>query len=298
MTCDVCSAEFVESDLIDIEGRQVCGSCKPLVVQQLKEGCLPPPPSLPMGDHPVENGGEPLRFGSLMVLSWKMLWEDWRAILGITLLAAIPVNVLLEWTAPLSPGDELVAREFVRMVKMSSLLETLIGVVASLGIAYVVSERVEGRRAGFWTALKHALSRWLPAIGTGLMESIIVGFLTLLFIVPGIIWFVFYTFSICVVSLRDRSGTHALYYSKMMVKGRWGAVAWRVAGLTFLPIGATFFVGVAFAFAPEEPLLSLLSDILTDLLFAYLVVGVVVLFLNLEAVERKKQAATSALPGN
>ncbi|GEM_PF-1193494 len=297
MNCDVCSVELAESDLIDIEGRQVCGSCKPLVVQQLKEGCLPPP-LLPLGDHPVENGGEPLRFGSLMVLTWKMLWQDWRAILGITLLAAIPVNVLLELAAPISPGDELVAREFVRMVKMSSLLETVIGVVASLGIAYVISERVEGRCAGFGAALKHALSRWLPAIGTGLLESIIVGFLTLLLIVPGIIWFVFYTFSICVVSLRDRSGSRALSYSKQLVAGRWGAVAWRVAGLTFLPIGATVFVGIASAFAPDEPLLSLLSDILADLLFAYLVVGVVVLFLNLEAVERKKQATASALPEN
>lgn len=298
MKCGVCSAELAESDLIHIEGRQVCGSCKPLVVQQLKEGCLPPPPPLPSAEHPVENGGELLRFGSLMVLSWKMLWQDWRAILGITVLTAIPVNVLLQLAAPISSGEELVAREFVRLVKMGTLLETLIGVVASLGIAYVISERVEGRRTGFGAALRHALSRWLPAMGTGLLESIIVGFLTLLLIVPGIIWFVFYTFSICVVSLRDRSGTRALYYSKMMVQGRWWAVAGRVLGLTFLPMGATFFIGVGFAFAPDEPLLSLLSDILTDLLFAYLVVGVVVLFLNLEAVERKKETAGCAVLTN
>lgn len=296
MRCDVCAAELAASDLITIEERQVCASCKPTIVQQLLEGCLP---TVPAGVHPVENNGELLPFGGLVAVSWKLFRQDWFAILALALLTSVPVNLLLEVLTPSPMADgESVGLEFVRVMKMSSLLETVIGVVSSLGTAFIVSERVAGRRASFGAAIGHALKRWLPGIGTGLLESIIVGCLLLLLVVPGIIWFFFYTFSTCAVALRQRSGTSALAYSKSLVQGRWWAVTTRVLVLTIPPMSAAFVIGLGVAFAPDEPIFSVLSGICTDLFFAYVIVGVVALFLNLEAIERKQAAAAAVLPGN
>ena len=64
------------------------------------------------------------------------------------------------------------------------------------------------------------------AILTGLLAMLIVFGLTLLLIVPGVIWVIYYSFFLFVVALRGLSGKPALDYSKAIVKGQW----WRVFG--------------------------------------------------------------------
>jgi hypothetical protein len=171
----------------------------------------------------------------------------------------------------------------------------LIGVVAVLGIAWVVSERVEGRTPSFVGALKKALPRWLPAIGTNLLMGLTVGFLTLLLIVPGIIYAGYYAFAIYAVALRGCGGNQALDYSKALVKGRWWRVVGKTAGLFLPALIPMVMVAVPMAFAPESRFLTILTETLNDVFLAYFSVGATLFFLNLDAMERKTPPGATPL---
>jgi len=285
MTCDVCGQPARDEELIQINDRWICASCKPLFLQQLTEGTLPPP-AFPLPD---EFDERILDYFVLVKLSARLVWRDWAPILGLSLLAAVPVNLFLlaigvfEGESPISVAQQYWA---------TGLLEVLIAVVASLGIAKVVSERMEGRQIGFGGGLEHALRRWLPGIGTGLLGNLIAGFLLLLLIVPGLIWLGYYSFTSPIVSLRGCAGSTALDYSKALVRGRW----WAVVGRIFV-LGAIVFVimvpiQVAVALAPPWPSLSFAAAVLGDLCYIPATVGTTVLFLNLDAMQRRSPDRT------
>ena len=50
----------------------------------------------------------------------------------------------------------------------------------------------------------------------------------ILLVIPGIIFSIWFAFSTHAVILDNKKGTQALSYSKQLVRGRWGAVLWRL----------------------------------------------------------------------
>jgi len=289
MHCGLCGQTAREDEVIHLEGRWICAACKPAFVQQLREGCLVPvAPPLPDGfdEHP-------LAFGDLVAASWRLLLRDWVPIGILTLLVAVPINLVVVLT---EPGDDASWREFGGHFRTLQLLELFIGFFASLGIAKIVSERLEGRAMGVGGALRHAFRRWLPGIGTNLVGSIIIVLLLFLLIVPGIIWAGYYSFSTAIVSLRDRAGMRALDYSKSLVRGRWWAVMWRLIGLVGLSMLPMIVLEVAIAFAPESAALSYTSYLAADLFYTFVSVGSTVLFLNLEAIQRRTSEPVGPAP--
>ncbi len=279
-TCQVCGAETADDDVITLEGRRVCAACKPRVLQQIKEGSLDPLPF-----PPIELAERELGIQALIAVSWKIVCRDWRAILALELLVAIPGNWILSF---FDPGENGGLYEYGSYFRVAQAVETLIGVVAALGIAQIVNARVQGRSLSFGAALFHAVRRWLPGIGTNFLASLCIGLLLLLLIVPGVIYLVAYAFVIPVVALRETSGTRALAYSKTLVQGRWWRVAGRLFGLFLVPATGIFLVGMALSFAPESRALSFTTETVNDLFFAFMRVGTAVLFLNLDAVVRRE----------
>lgn len=117
-------------------------------------------------------------------------------------------------------------------------------------------------------------------VQTGLVGGIIVALLSLLLIIPGIIWLVYYSFIFYVAALRNLAGKRALDYSKSLVEGQW----WRVAGITLL-IGffnfvAIMVVSIPFAIISVNPFFTILPNTLANIVTAYFTVTLVVFFLN------------------
>jgi hypothetical protein len=280
MNCDACGLPVREDEAIQFEGRWICAACKPTFVQQLKEGVL-----APVGE-PLPDGfeGRTLGMGELIALSWRVVCKDWVAIAGIVLLVAVPINFFLTM---MDPGEEPSMHDVGRSFRLQTTLETLVGVLSSLGIAKIVSGRLQGKKVGFLDALLHAVSRWLPAAGTGIIEGFILVFMFLLLIVPGIMWAGYYTFSIPIVSLRACAGKTALDYSKALVKGRWWGVIGRVLGLSLLSMIPVIVIEVGIEVAPKSEVLTYASAVFSDLCFAFTSVGTAVLFLNLDAIHRR-----------
>jgi hypothetical protein len=253
--------------MIVLDGQRVCATCKPVAIQRLKEGV------------PVRPEGRVMSVGEFLTASWRAFCADWRTISLLALLVAIPKSAIL---LPVDPGTQPSVLEFIRYMNIAQLVEILMGIFSGLGIARIVDERLQGRSTSLRGALAHAFHRWRSGVWTGFLSSMITGVLLLAFIIPGIIWLGYYTFSTSVVSLRDRSGKSALDDSKALVKGRWWTVVGRIAVIGVPTIMAGAALGMTSSFAPELRFLSFASWVISDALFAFASVATTVLFLNLE----------------
>lgn len=117
------------------------------------------------------------------------------------------------------------------------ILGFLFGLIESMAYAVIA----EGGRSGILVTWLEALrkgGRFLaPCLWANLLSGLIIFGMTLLLIVPGIVWAVYYSFVTFLVVLKGRRGGDALAASKALVKGDW----WRVFGVYFV-IGITVTV--------------------------------------------------------
>jgi hypothetical protein len=273
MTCDVCRSVVEKDDVIEIGGRVVCAVCKPRLVRQLAEGVA-------ASDLQLLSENE-LSVGSILALTWTMFRRDWGKILTLTIVIAIVMHFL---ALPFEAGEAATLREMARSFRMYMLIEIVIGVVGRLGIAWIVQERIAGREVSFGGAFKHAMNRWGAGAWTEFVANFVIGLMTLAFIVPGVIWLVFYSFTTCAVSLRSCAGDSALRYSKRLVRGRWWRVAGRMLALFAISAVLPIVAGALMVFLPENDGISLVVDLVTEVPFAFFATGVVVVFSNLDAV--------------
>ena len=179
--------------------------------------------------------------------------------------------------------------------KFSQALDRVFGCVAVVAAVLASGHVLAGLPVSPRHAFRGAVSRWWPMIWTGLLAGLVLLGLTLLLIVPGIIWFVYYAFLVPVVAF-GLTGTEALAESKRLVKGNW----WRTAGCGFV-IGLVGFALMApglilqtvyYAFLAsdswEPTLLDKIVDYLTsvyiDIAYLFIPVATAVFFLNRRSV--------------
>ncbi|MCE9609737.1 MAG: hypothetical protein K8R23_05965 [Chthoniobacter sp.] len=198
--CTICHDSFPLAQIFTLDGRAVCAGCKPAVLARVLSG-------EPAPLEPVALDARVMGFWETVGIGWKVIRTEWLNLLILGLIVAVPLNWLLE-QVPL-PDDESM-QTTMRAWRLQQLGQTVIGVLATLGTAYIAKERLEGRRATLSGALRHAVGRWLSAIGTAWLEGIYLTVLMLLLIVPGVIFAGYYVFTMIAVSLRGCGGTRAL----------------------------------------------------------------------------------------
>jgi ABC-type Fe3+ transport system permease subunit len=214
--------------------------------------------------------------------------ENFNAILYIILIIYIPINIVLA-LIPVEDYTEL--NTYLRVFQM---LEGLIGIIATMAIAFIVKHHVEGKKIGHKEALKESMQKWLAALGTSIIMGIFLFLLALLLIIPAIIFYVYWIFAIYVVLFYNKVGKKALDYSKEIVKGRW----WTVFGysLIFSIIGflLAFMIGLFEAFIPSSldmyskfTFLIIIYTVI-DIVLAYMTVVLTIFFLNFDATKKKE----------
>ena len=175
-----------------------------------------------------------------------------------------------------------------------TLATSLFAPIASVAIAYVVERTIQGQDVAWGDALRHGLSRWPSIFGTSFVAGLILLGLTLLLIIPGVIWSVYYAFYIYVVALRDIGGKEALDYSKNLVEGQW----WRVAGIwlviTAVLYGVTLIVALPFVIVASVSGIQILVNVagaINSVAAALFTVIMVVWFLNIDYLKNAVPAA-------
>jgi len=234
-----------------------------------------------------------LGISGILSESWRLFKENFWLIAIIIFVVYVPVNIILY----LVPADSMIDQGLrgIRMyVRIIQILEGLIGIIATMAIAYLIKVRLDNKKISSWTALKEAVFKWPAAFLTSFVTGISLLFLFLLLIVPGIIFAVYWMFVLYVVILKDETAFDAMSYSKSLVKGRW----WKTLGysivfgllglivslfLGFILGGIAYFLPANIFGAGIDVILTTFTDVIT----AFFSVVFVVFFLNFDATKKK-----------
>ena len=218
--------------------------------------------------------------GEIVASGWDLYCLHLKRILLIFLVVYVPINIGLSFIPAAEWAETYGALGRNMHMAIIQLSEFFVGVLATMALAKLIEESLYGHTITWLQALRHAVSRWGAAIGTGLLAMLIVFGLALLLIVPGVIWMIYYSFFIFAVALRDLSGKPALDYSKALVQGQW----WRVFGyllvIQLLAVLAAMVVTAPFQVLPEHWLLNILANTLSDLVAPLFLTMAIVFFLN------------------
>ncbi len=224
-----------------------------------------------------------LSIPEMLAHSWKLFKGNFKLVLFVTLLVYVPINIIIEFI----PFDSLIQKDPIAGIKLYlraiQFLESFIGILATLAVAFAIKSRLSGRKVDFKASMKKAVSRWLPAIGTGILMRVFLLGLFLLLIVPGVIYSIYWTFALYAVVLHDKTWKAALDYSKSVVKGRW----WKVFGYSLVFVIISSLVVIVFAiptwFLPDDFLLNILSTTLIDVVASFFIVLGAVFFINFDS---------------
>ncbi|HEX9503663.1 MAG TPA: hypothetical protein VF974_05070 [Patescibacteria group bacterium] len=131
---------------------------------------------------------------------------------------------------------------------------------------------------GFKESFKIAKGKVVSYLITSLIAGLIVFLGFIIFIVPGIIFIVWYGFAAIVVVAEGLRGMAALRQSKSYVKGRWGAVAWRLAA----PILGLFLLQIIIALVFDRQIGGIIRLIVSFLAIPFLIAYHYLLYKNLK----------------
>lgn len=185
------------------------------------------------------------------------------------------------------------------MLLAAGAVGILLYFIQLMAIARMAEGASTGAHVSLGAALKTSFSRLPVGLLTGLLAALIIFGLTILLIVPGIIWSVFYTFIFIAVALRGKAGKSALAYSKALVSKNW----WRVMLMLSVLLLAVAVVSVAVNFVsslalqafPERQFFGFIPFFIQQLINAFSYVTYTVFFLKLESLKGLRQV-TIGLP--
>ncbi len=109
---------------------------------------------------------------------------------------------------------------------------------------------------GFWQELKAAKSVFLASVLVTIMLGAVAFAGTLLFVIPGIVFTLWYYFSVYGVMIDGQKPMAAFKTSKALVAGRFGAVLWRLTAPAAL-YAFIFYLGTWAIITPGQYFLSL-----------------------------------------
>ena len=238
--------------------------------------------------------------------SCRLFKENFWLIIIVTLLFAISIQILLAFFPYATPASGQRIPQFENFNEfrtyilsegaqtdleeaMHGIMRSLIGIIGlicdmmvKMAIVFLLKSRLDGISVDLKGMVKKSLSRCLPAIGTSILKTICLIGLFLLFIIPGIVYAVYWLFALYAVVLHDKVWKDALDYSKNTVKGKW----WKVCGYTcffvFLWIIAVVPINLVLGFLPRNLLFNIFSSSVMAVLSAFLTVILSVFFINLD----------------
>ena len=220
--------------------------------------------------------------GEILSESWKQFTENFQLILSITLIIYIPINILLSLALLQDSNNYLIVNQ---------LFGGFVGIIATMAIAFIIQNKIDGKTIGIGDALKKSFSRWGVAIGTDVIFTIFVSGLTLLFIIPGAIFLIYWKFTPLVVILNGKFGIDALRYSKQIVKGRWWTVAWYSFVFLVLMVIVGIIWRVPFQFFPENFLINVMMSTILYILLSFFTVVSIIFFINFDATKKADDVA-------
>jgi hypothetical protein len=215
----------------------------------------------------------------------------------LTLAAYAPVELVKNWIVYHHPMDDW------STARADVIIGSLVGALLSPAIIYAVVEPYRTGRATTRAALGYGARRWAETFGANFVAGIQIVLAALLFIVPGLVVWLWYLFVAEVVALEPRAPDGPLSRSKAITAG----FRWRLVGVFFvvgmLYLAVAFGAGLVFAVVDNWGVASAI-DLVLDLAYPVLSLTGLVAYVSIVHgpsrdptwVDRVRWAPTPAIP--
>lgn len=160
--------------------------------------------------------------------SWELFKNNWKILSPYLIIMFLPniVFYFISLTSTYLNYINTINTLIFLTISIASLIFTL---WASIALAQTLKKILIGAPTSAWQETFKENSRY---IGPVILVSVLVGLIvlggTLLLIIPGIIFSIWYSFVFYTVIFEDKRGLSALSASKNMVINRWWIIAWRI----------------------------------------------------------------------
>lgn len=190
-----------------------------------------------------------LKTGTEIIMgSWELYAKNWKRFLPFVLMLFLP-TVILSMLGIISlylsyylPSSSLASNLMILIVFAANFVFTI---WVSVALAKIIFNCLAAKPTVWKETFLGSSNLIWPAIYTSFLVSLIVIGGTLLLIVPGIIFAVWYCFAFYAVILDGAKGLGALGASKSLVVGRWWPILWRL----FIATLVFGFINYAIAYA-------------------------------------------------
>jgi len=181
-------------------------------------------------------------FGELFSQSWKE-WKESKWLffkLILIYFGVFIVSFLVIFLVGLS-GNQVV----INLVSyLFQILIFAVNIFLTLSLIYIGFYKSVKKKMGIGTAIKESKKYFWKFLGLSIVLSLFLLGLFLLFIIPGIIFSIYWIFAVYIL-IRENTGImEALRRSKMIVKGRWWKTFARMIlfGLIIMGISIVFMI--------------------------------------------------------
>jgi len=189
----------------------------------------------------------------LLQKSWDLYKANKALLLKYTAMVVIPVIITslcrLFFTRSFAQSGSNPSLLFIALASLIIFFLYLITLWASITMLRVINNRyLNAPVDSFIKELTLSLPLVLPSLWVIILTSLSVFGGLLLFIIPGIIFSIWFFFSVYARVLDNQKGTNALAWSKRLVQGEWWDVLWLLLSTTFIVVGGTMLVQVLMRF--------------------------------------------------
>jgi len=226
-----------------------------------------------------------MSLGEILSKGFRLIRINLVPLLLLVICTQTPLNILWTVLSIIIPVEKQGDLSALLLALAINWVDIFVGFFVTIGIAYIVEKSLQGELVHSGDVFKYGFSRLGNVFWTSILVSLIILGLSLLLIVPGIIWGNYYSFAITIVALRSMSGKAALNYSKKLVQGQW----WRVFGINMAISLVAIILNLPFFMlsrkVPDIKFLSMfVPSTVSDIAWAIVLVMTVVFFLNTEYV--------------
>ena len=226
-----------------------------------------------------------LSIKEILSFSWKIYKTNFNIIFITVFAIYFPINFILSF---LPQGDiSENSSDFFNYLKYSSILEGFLGIITTIAIALIVKNFIEKKHIKMKELLKQSITVWPAVLGTSILLGLWLG-LYFLIIIPGIIFFVYWMFSIYVAIFKKIYFKKAMNYSKKLVKGRWIQVFLYSLTFVLLLILTISVSSILFSIINKLflniSLITIITDTFLNIIATYYSVVFIIFFINLDNV--------------
>ena len=215
--------------------------------------------------------------GQLLILSWDVFSKNFYILVLTGLIMYLPVFIASEVIIVSELG--LTQLSILGIIAFISLA---VSIIVTLSYYRIIESHLNNSIITIGDALSFSMNRLGKAAWTSIIAGVIVLLLSLLLIIPGIIWGIYYGFILFVVAQKNIGGWNALAVSKSLVVGRWWKVFWYGLVISMVVAMGAILLEAPISMFTEGVTSRMFADVFSIILSAYATTAYILFYINLQ----------------